>query len=172
MNVNKDSLISNKSTTAHTNYQGQEEFPNPDSDGDEHLCAAAPRTIFNINNETGKRGAKPESNQIRDNEATMIHQKKEKCLELFRNNGDIRDMIISRESNPQGHDLSAVIEMLYQSKHFQNRKFSYPSQIYSYSLGGPLRQKGLKQQNREIFCPASEAKASLDFSGPANSIEL
>ena len=122
--VAKDSIISNKSTTAHTNYQQQEEFPCPDSDTEEHLCAAAPRTLFNINNETGRRGAKPESNQIRDSEATMVRQKKEKCVELFRNNGEIREMIVSRETNPQGHDLTAVIEMLYSNKHFLNCKFS------------------------------------------------
>lgn len=36
----------------------------------------------------------------------MIKQKKEKCIELFRNNGEIRDMIVSREMNPQGLDLT------------------------------------------------------------------
>ena len=58
MNVGKDS-VGSKSTTAHTN---EEDFQYPDSDGEEILRAAAPRTVFNIQNETGTRGAKPESN--------------------------------------------------------------------------------------------------------------
>lgn len=98
MNVGAASQNS-KSTTANTNENvpPMEEFQNSDDEQPEHLYPAAPRTNFNIQNETGQRGAKPESNQNRDNELTMIKQKKEKCLELFRNNGDIREMIISRE---------------------------------------------------------------------------
>ena len=34
-------------------------------------------------------------------------------MELFRNNGEIREMIVSRESNPQGMDLTQMIEILY-----------------------------------------------------------
>ena len=110
-------------STAHTtdNYAPQEDFQ-ADSDT-EVLPPAAPRTVFNIQNETGKRGAKPESNKIRDTEMNYIHQKKEKCLELFRNNGDIRDLIVSRETNPQGLELNQIVDMLYSSSHFLNRKF-------------------------------------------------
>lgn len=62
MNVGKDSLVS-KSTTAHTNENYHEEFKNSDSDGeDQNLSAAAPRTVFNIQNETGQREAKSDSN--------------------------------------------------------------------------------------------------------------
>ena len=34
-------------------------------------------------------------------------------MELFRNSSEIREMIISRESNPQGFELTQIIEMLY-----------------------------------------------------------
>ena len=55
------------------------------------------RPAFNLATETGERGAKPESNQIRDAEMTAIAQKKDKCMEIFRNNTEIREMIVSNQ---------------------------------------------------------------------------
>jgi hypothetical protein len=43
----------------------------------------------------------------------LIGHKKEKCLEIFRNSSEIREMIINREINTSGVDLSKIIEMLY-----------------------------------------------------------
>ena len=61
--------------------------------------------VFNIQNETGERGAQPESNRILDNEETLIRQKKEKCIEIFRNNSEIRDILTSSTENPDNYDL-------------------------------------------------------------------
>ena len=57
-------------------------------------------TGFNIQNETGERGAQPDSNKILENEQTLIRQKKEKCIEIFRNNSEIRDILTSSTENP------------------------------------------------------------------------
>jgi hypothetical protein len=36
-----------------------------------------------------------------ETEKTLIVLKKEKCLEIFRNMTEIRDIIVSKESNPE-----------------------------------------------------------------------
>lgn len=61
---------------------------------------------FNLSNETGERGADPDSNQILDKESLLINQKKDKCKEIFRNNSDIREIITSNTQNPDGFDLT------------------------------------------------------------------
>ena len=71
-----------------------------DSDDDDLIEDSAPRAAFNIENETGARGAKPESNQILETEESLIQARKEKCLEVFRNNTDIRDLITDTQLNP------------------------------------------------------------------------
>ena len=82
----------------------------------------AARPAFNLATETGERGAKPECNSIRDAEMTAIAQKKDKCMEIFRNNTEIRELIVSNNHNPQGYDLNQLIDMLFESRHFLNRK--------------------------------------------------
>lgn len=56
--------------------------------------------MFDLATETGERGAKPESNQIRDTEMTAIGSKKDKCMEIFRNSTEIREALTSSEYNP------------------------------------------------------------------------
>jgi hypothetical protein len=44
-------------------------------------------------------------------------------MEIFRNNTEIREMIVSNVQNPQGYDLNQLIDMLFESRHFLNRKY-------------------------------------------------
>ena len=93
-NMRLDGSQNSKTSTAHTNGQSQEELQDPDSDGPKI------EQEFILSNETGVRGAQPNSNKILDTESTLIEQKKEKCIEVFRNNHEIRDMIVSPQINP------------------------------------------------------------------------
>ena len=100
-----------KSTTAHTNErEGLSHYDDSQNkeDSDKEGNSGEVRRVahFNIEEETGERGAQPESNQIRDNEVRLIGQKKEKCLEIFRNNSEIREMTLSQDINPEQYDLS------------------------------------------------------------------
>lgn len=47
------------------------------------------RQSFDIRRETGQRGAKPESNQIREKEISLIGSKKDKLYEIFKGSSDI-----------------------------------------------------------------------------------
>ena len=114
-----------KSTTAHTNEGrvSREDVFMGDSDNEDGGSPyKAARPAFNLATETGERGAKPECNSIRDAEMTAIAQKKDKCMEIFRNNTEIRELIVSNNHNPQGYDLNQLIDMLFESRHFLNRK--------------------------------------------------
>ena len=62
-------------------------------------------TPLDIANETGQRGAKPESNEILENETSLVGSKKEKMIEVFRNCTEIREMLTSRRENSQNIDL-------------------------------------------------------------------
>jgi len=81
------------------------------------------RRSFCLERETGQRGAKPESNQIHETEDKLIQQKKEKIIQIFKNNTDIREMIVSRDTNPRGLDLSSIIDTLFEDQHFKNCKY-------------------------------------------------
>lgn len=45
-------------------------------------------------------------------------------MEIFRNNTDIREIIVSKDQNPYGLEMTQIFEMLYQNKHFLNRKYN------------------------------------------------
>lgn len=64
-----------------------------------------PNQPFCLETETGERGAKPESNLILDTEVKLIDEKREKVQQLLRNTTEIREMVTSRELNPDGLDL-------------------------------------------------------------------
>lgn len=54
-------------------------------------------------------------------------------MEIFRNNTEIREIIVSKDQNPDGLEMTQIFEMLYQNKHFLNRKFIFiiPKNVYS-----------------------------------------
>ena len=81
-----------------------------------------PRRTFNIETETGARGAKEESNELLNTEETAIKQKKEKCIEIFRNCTEIREIIVSSTHNPQHLEIGSIMDMLYKDQHFLNCK--------------------------------------------------
>lgn len=60
---------------------------------------------FDFKNETGERGADPESNQLRDTEKTLVGSKKDKMMEVFRNSTEIRGMLVNTNLNYQRLDL-------------------------------------------------------------------
>ena len=129
MNVNQSQ--NSKSTSASNNDRinshDAEQFNNAiDSENEEIQTIMKVNQVgeagFNIQNETGERGAQPDSNKILENEETLIRQKKEKCIEIFRNNHEIREILTSQTENPQNYDLGQIIDMLYENQHFLNCK--------------------------------------------------
>ena len=68
---------------------------------------------FNLETETGQRGAKPESNKILDSEQELLHLKKDKTLEIFRNCTEVRELVMSQEHNPKNLKSNEIFDMLY-----------------------------------------------------------
>ena len=114
MNVGNASQNS-KATTANTNEgrRSDEELVDPGSDDDDiDVNAVFPQKQFVLSEETGEKGAKPESNQILDTETTLIRSKKDKLIEVFRNSTEIRELITSSQ-NEQRLELGKIIDMLF-----------------------------------------------------------
>ena len=131
MNINQSQ--NSKSTSASNNDRinshDAEQFNIPMDSENEELPMMKVNQVgeqgFNIQNETGERGAEPDSNKILENEETIIKQKKEKCIEIFRNNSEIRDILTNRDENPDNYDLGQIIDMLYENQHFLNCKLTH-----------------------------------------------
>jgi len=68
-----------------------------------------------IDNETGQRGAKPDSNMIKDTENILIGGKKDKCLEIIKASSEIYNIVNSSSTNPLGLDLSEIVDILFQN---------------------------------------------------------
>lgn len=126
---------SSKSTTAHTNDNReilrqstglQGEIRDPDSDDDiQEPDSAQPhfqRPEFVLEQETGQRGAKPESNKNLEVEQTALTQKKDKCMEIFKNSSEVRELITSDELNPDRLSTGQLFDMLFSNRHFLDRK--------------------------------------------------
>jgi len=172
--INGGGSQNSKSTTAHTNdrqgFSNDGDFQNPtdselEKDGqvaDSHnnFPSAFRQREFRLEEETGQRGAQPESNQIKESENKLIQQKRDKCNEIFRNNSDIRDMITSPDLNPQGLELSDVVNILFQDNHFvnllgdlltQSRATSKIEKFFSNQVRNKLRERRTDAKINESF---------------------
>ena len=104
---NGEQRESSKSTSANTNgdriHSGElQASDDEESEQDQIHSPAAP---FHIENETGQRGAKPESNQILDTELTLLNQKKDKMVEIMKGSSEIHGLLTSPDKNQSGIDL-------------------------------------------------------------------
>lgn len=166
-NMNVNASQNSNSTNANTHErQSHDEFRGPDSDNE---GATEPVLIrkrtFSLETETGQRGAQPESNQILDKEQTLIAQRKDKCLEVFRNCTEIRDAIVSPELNPQGLDLNQIVELLYSSRQFVNllgdllgKKPATPKleKFFAQQVREKLRELSLDRKIEDSFAALSQ----------------
>ena len=81
----------------------------------------------------------------------LIGHKKEKCLEIFRNSSEIREMIINREINTNALDLTKIIEMLYQQKNFLNCKSFFIFLLFILVLGDILVKRPTTTKLEKFF---------------------
>lgn len=81
-----------------------------------------------MNPEIVQTGNLPGSNQILENEATLIESKKDKCLELFRQNTEVHDILESAKQDRclmaavGAIDLNSMMVLLFDDRHFLNCK--------------------------------------------------
>ena len=76
----------------------------------------------------GLRGINPDSNQILESEMQVLEQKKDKCVEIFKNSSLIHDTISKMKKDellgPLNLDLNQLMQIMFQDKHFLNRILS------------------------------------------------
>ena len=117
-----DQKETSNSTSANTNgdrINSGELHDSDDEEGSEDPIHS-PAAPFHLENETGRRGAKPESNQILDSELTLLNQKKDKMVEIMKGSSEIHALLTSADKNPSGIDLQQIVNMLFTNKHFLN----------------------------------------------------
>ena len=123
MNGSQQSHSTNANTHDRQSHN-EEGLKSPESDNDgTPEPFVIQRKPFCLETETGERGAKPESNKILDNEQQLLHLKKDKCLEIFRNCTEVREAIVSQDLNPDGLEMNQLFQMLYSNRHFLNSKY-------------------------------------------------
>ena len=123
MNGSQQSQSTNTNTQHDRQSHNEGPLVGPDSDNDATTePVVIQRQAFCLENETGQRGAQPESNKILETEQQLLHLKQDKCLEIFRNCTEIREAIVSNEQNPEGLEMNQLFQMLFQNRHFLNSK--------------------------------------------------
>lgn len=119
-NTDKPGAIHNMELT-------DEAYVEDDSDMDDnaalHESGFFQKVEFNLDTETGEKGAEPESNKNLDAELEAIESKKNKCLEVMRNSTEVRELIQDKELNWQDISLNRMVDMLYADRFFLTRKY-------------------------------------------------
>ena len=81
-----------------------------------------------MNKNHAKYGHKPDSNQIYDAEQALIEQKREKCIEIFKQSTEVFEVLEAAKKDPlvmqatnggQGLDATSMCEKLMSDRHFK-----------------------------------------------------
>ena len=112
---------SSQSTTANTYENQLTDHPSPESElGEAEQAAINACPPFLIENETGQKGAKPESNIILDLEVNLVDQKRDKLYEVFKSSSEVHSLVTSSTYNPRNLELHEIVDMLFDNQHFRN----------------------------------------------------
>ena len=80
----------------------------------------------------------------------LLEQKKDKCIEIFRTSSLIHDILQKIKSDehlqPLNLDLNAIIQLMFNDKHFLNSNTNHPITPIIYSVSKLTREETSSKQ--------------------------